>query len=119
MQKLFPIAAALFCGPALALAADPVRGQQVFRACVACHNDKPDDLGPSLIGVVGRKAGSLEDYRFSGPMVRAGFVWDEDSLKAFLKDPQGAVKGTRMPFDGLAENDDIDDVVAYLASRKR
>ncbi len=119
MLKYFGLVAALLCGVAPAFAADPVRGQQIFRACIACHGDKPDDLGPSLVGVFGRKAGSLEDYRFSGPMARAGFTWDEDRLRAFLADPQGAVKGTRMPFDGLADNADISDVIAYLASRKK
>lgn len=103
-------------GPAAA--GDAARGRDVFKVCIACHSDRPGDLGPSLIGVVGRKAAALDDYRYSGPMARAGFVWDEARLREFLRDPQSLVKGTRMPFDGLGEDADIDDVIAYLASRK-
>ena len=101
-----------------ALAGDPGRGQEVFKACAACHGDKPGDLGPSLIGVVGRAAGSRDDFRYSGPMARAGFIWDEAKLVAFVRDPRAVVPGTRMPFDGLADARDADDVVAGLASRK-
>ncbi len=114
-------AAAIIAGVALAGAAsagDAARGQEVFKACAACHGERPGDLGPSLVGVVGRKAGSLEDFRYSGPMSRAGWTWDEAKLAAFIHDPQGVVKGTKMPFDGLAGDRDVEDVIAYLASRK-
>jgi cytochrome c len=101
-----------------AMAGDAERGKQVFQVCMACHGDKPGDLGPSLVGVVGRKAGALDDFRYSGPMTRAGWVWDEARLRAFVLDPQDVIKGTKMPFDGLASDRDAEDVVAYLASRR-
>src|SRR5215470_4823897 len=101
-----------------ALAADAEHGKQVFAACAACHTEKPDALGPSLKGVIGRKSAALDDFRYSGPLKRANLTWDETTLKQFLADPQGKVPGTRMPFGGLGEAKDVDDVVAYLATLK-
>jgi cytochrome c len=51
-------------------------------------------------------------------MKRAGFVWDEVNLREYLADPQAKVKGNRMPYGGLRDAKDIDDVVAYLATLK-
>jgi cytochrome c len=103
---------------AAAGAADLDHGKQVFQACAACHTEKPDALGPSLKGVVGRKSGSLDDFRYSGPMRRANLVWDEATLRQFVADPQAKVAGTRMPFGGLTDPKDVDDIVAYLATLK-
>jgi cytochrome c len=103
---------------AQAFAADPKHGKDVFEACIACHTEKPDALGPSLKGVYGRKSAALEDFRYSNPMKRADLVWDEANLRTYLKDPQAKVKGNRMPFSGLGSETDIDDVIAYLKELK-
>src|SRR5260370_42711886 len=97
-----------------ALAADVDHGKQVYQACAACHTDKPDALGPNLAGVIGRKAGSRDDFRYSNAMMRAGFNWDAGSLRQYLADPQAKVKGNRMPFSGLNDPKDVDDVIAYI-----
>ena len=110
------VAAGLTAGSAAAANLD--HGKEVFRACAACHTEKPDALGPSLKGVVGRKSATLEDFRYSPPMRRANLVWDEANLRQFIADPQAKVAGTRMPFGGLHEATDVDDVVAYLATLK-
>ena len=99
-------------------AADLAHGRQVFASCAACHTEKPDAIGPSLKGVVGRKSAALDDFRYSGPMRRANLVWDEMTLRQFVANPQAKVAGTRMPFDGLTDAKDVDDVVAYLATLK-
>lgn len=101
-----------------AAAADLDHGRQVFQACAACHTEKPDALAPSLKGVVGRKSASLADFRYSGAMRRAKLTWDAATLRQFLADPQTKVAGTRMPFGGLHDPRDLDDVVAYLATLK-
>jgi cytochrome c len=101
-----------------AIAADAAHGKVVFQTCAACHSDKPDAIGPSLKGVYGRKAGSLEDFRYSPAMQRAGITWDDANLHAYIKDPQAKVKGNRMPFGGLSSDADIDDVIAYLKDYK-
>jgi cytochrome c len=98
--------------------ADATHGKALFAACIACHSETPDASGPSLKGVVGRKAGSLQDFRYSSAMQRAGFVWDAASLRDYLHDPQAKVKGNHMPFSGYANMADADDVVAYLRTYK-
>ena len=101
-----------------ATAADIQHGAQLFQACAACHNDRPDALGPNLQGIVGRNAGSRDDFRYSPAMQHAGFAWTPANLKEYLHDPQAKVKGNRMPFSGMDSASDIDDLVAYLATLK-
>jgi len=112
---------ALFVGAVLAspaFSADANHGKEIFLACAACHTEKADALGPSLKNVVGRKAGSLEDFRYSPAMKRAGFNWTEGNLRDYLTNPQGKVKGNRMPFSGLPNATDVNDVIAYLGTLK-
>ena len=101
-----------FASPATA--ADPDHGKALYQTCAACHTERPDALGPSLKGVVGRKSAALEDFRYSNPMKRANLVWDEANLRAYIQDPQAKVKGNRMPYSGLTDGKDVDDIVAYL-----
>lgn len=97
-----------------ATAADPDHGKALYQTCAACHTERPDALGPSLKGVVGRKSAALDDFRYSNPMKRANLVWDEANLRAYIQDPQVKVKGNRMPYGGLTDGKDVDDIVAYL-----
>ena len=97
-----------------ATAADPDHGKALYQTCAACHTERPDALGPSLKGVVGLKSAALEDFRYSNPMKRANLVWDEANLRAYIQDPQAKVKGNRMPYGGLTDGKDVDDIVAYL-----
>ena len=97
-----------------ATSADPDHGKALYQTCAACHTERPDALGPSLKGVVGRKSAALEDFRYSNPMKRANLVWDEANLRAYIQDPQAKVKGNRMPYGGLTDGKDVDDIVAYL-----
>jgi len=107
---------ASFAVPAflLAAAADAEHGKVLFQACAACHSTRPDALGPDLKDVFGRKSAARDDFRYSNPMLRANLVWDEANLKAYIADPQAKVKGNRMPYGGLTNENDVDDVVAYL-----
>jgi cytochrome c len=103
---------ALATGPASA--ADAEHGKALYQSCAACHSERPDALGPSLKGVVGRKSAALEDFRYSNPMKRANLVWDEANLRDYIKDPQAKVKGNRMPYGGLTDAKDVADIIAYL-----
>jgi cytochrome c len=102
----------------VASAADAAHGKAVFQTCAACHSEKPDAIGPSLRGVFGRKAGSLPDFRYSNAMLHTNFAWDDANLRDYLTDPQAKVKGNRMPFGGLSDPKDIDDVIAFLKDYK-
>src|SRR6516164_10676271 len=99
-------------------AADVEHGKALYQTCAACHTERPDALGPSLKGVVGRKSAALEDFRYSSAMKRAQLIWDEDNLRAYLKDPQAKVKGNRMPYSGIADASDVEDLIAYLKALK-
>lgn len=116
MRWMFVISSVAVIGAAAtpSRAADAAHGKELYSACIACHSDKPDAIGPSLKGVVGRKAAALDDFRYSAPMRRANLTWDEANLKAYIADPQAKVKGNRMPFGGVREAKDVDDIVAYL-----
>ncbi|HET7714823.1 MAG TPA: multicopper oxidase domain-containing protein, partial [Bauldia sp.] len=98
--------------------ADLEAGMQVYRKCQACHALEPgkNRLGPTLAGVMGRKAGAVEGFAYSQAMLDSGLVWDEATLDAYLKDPQHVVPGNRMPFPGLKTDNQRREVIAYLAS---
>lgn len=114
MRSLMPVIGIAFTVSTAAFAADTEHGKLLFQACAACHTDRPDAIGPSLKGIVGRKAAVLEDYRYSNPMKRANLFWDDANLRAYIADPQAKVPGNRMPFGGLSDTKDIDDIIAYL-----
>jgi cytochrome c len=95
-------------------AADVEHGKALYQTCAACHTERPDALGPSLKGVVGRKSATLEDFRYSNAMKRANLIWDEDNLRAYIQDPQAKVKGNRMPYGGITDATDVEDIIAYL-----
>jgi cytochrome c len=105
-----------FAAPAFG--ADVDHGRDLYKACAACHTEKPDAVGPSLKGVLGRKSAERDDFRYSNAMKRANLVWDEANLQAYIANPQGKIPGNRMPFGGLSDPKDIDDVVAFLKTLK-
>lgn len=92
------------------------RGKTVFSRCVACHTaTNQNKVGPYLAGVVGRKAGSAEGYKYSPAMTASTIVWDEQPLDAFLAGPSKLVPGTKMVI-AVPKEDDRRDVIAYLKS---
>src|SRR5947209_4320062 len=97
---------------------DAATGRQVFRKCQACHSIEPGKniLGPSLAGVMGRKAAGVEGYNYSPAMKQANITWDGKTLDAYLADPGKTVPGNKMPFPGLKTEHDRADVIAFLAS---
>lgn len=101
-----------------ATAADPDRGQQVFsQACIACHSLEPDKnmTGPSLSGLWGRKAGSLKSFMRYSPALKAADVeWSEETLDAWLADPQAFIPGNQMIFAGITEDELRADLIAFL-----
>jgi cytochrome c len=95
---------------------DAARGEKRFDECVTCHSLKEgvNGVGPSLHAVLGRKAGSLDDFRYSPAMRRSGLTWTPQALATFIADPQKAVPNNRMPFAGMPEGADRDDLIAFL-----
>lgn len=95
---------------------DATAGERTFAQCKACHKIEAgkNGIGPSLHGIVGRKAGSLTDYNYSGAMKNSGLTWNEQTLADYLENPRKKVQGTKMTFAGLAKAQDRANVVAYL-----
>lgn len=104
-------------GPDPALVA---KGEVAFRKCSSCHqvgDGARNRSGPQLNGVVGRAIAGLDGFKYSNPFKAAhdeGRVWDEETLAAFLADPRGYIKGTKMSFRGFSDPADVDAVIAYL-----
>jgi cytochrome c len=98
-------------------APDADRGQRVFGACAACHSLEPNRsmTGPSLAGLWGRKAGSLPSFpRYSSALQASGIVWNDRTLDDWVKDPQHLVPGNDMTFEGIKNDQQRSDVLAFL-----
>jgi cytochrome c len=100
---------------------DAARGEKRFEECATCHTTEPgvNSVGPSLSGVLGRKAGEIADFRYSPALKRSGITWTQQTLDNFIADPQKAVPGNRMPFAGMPDATDRADLVAYLQKAAR
>ena len=99
-----------------ALAQDAAKGKKVFNKCKICHSLKKGKkkIGPSLYGVIGRKAGTVKGFKYSKAMKKSGVVWDDKSLDAYLTKPKKFIPGTKMIFAGLKKKTDRDNLIAYL-----
>ncbi len=95
-------------------------GEKAFKKCAACHKvgeGAKNATGPMLNGIVGRAAGSIDGFKYSKPLqdlAAGGLVWDEASMHAFLENPKGFMKGTKMSFAGLKKEEERAAVIAYL-----
>jgi cytochrome c len=105
--------------PLTALAdCDLEAGSKQYNKCVACHSTQPGEqlMGPSLHGLMGRKAGSVQGFTYSLAMEKAGFTWSEETLDAFLVSPSSVVPGTSMPFGGIRNPDQRSALGCYIRS---
>jgi cytochrome c len=103
------------CSPVAAQ--DAAAGEKVFAKCRACHQvgEKAKNLvGPKLNGLFGRKAGTIEGFRYSEANRNSGVVWDEAIFAQYIRDPKKFMPGNKMDFAGLPADTDIANVTAYL-----
>lgn len=117
-KKVALAAAALFLAPVAAMADD---APAAYGQCKACHKVEAGKhgLGPSLFGVVGRKAGTAEGFtKYSAPMKASGLTWDDATLTKYISDPKGTVPGNVMAFAGLKKPEDVAAMVTYLKTLK-
>ena len=99
---------------------DMAHGEKVFKKCSACHmivSDGKNMIGPNLWGVIGRTAGSVNDYKYSKAMVAYGKEWTFEEMNAYLIKPQAYIKGTKMAFAGLRKEKDRASVIIYMNSK--
>jgi cytochrome c2 len=95
-------------------------GKRQFTKCMACHSLEQgvNMMGPSLAGLLGRKAGSVEGFNYSAAMRQSRIVWNRETLAAFLENPGQYVPGTTMPFAGLAKPGPREALIEFLLSPK-
>lgn len=105
--------------PGMAEDAAQIAGKAFFESkCQTCHNPEADrkTYGPSLVGIVGREAGSIVDYPYSDALKNSGITWTEASLKAWIADNDGMMPGTRMRHVGVTDAAEQEMIIAYLKS---
>ena len=104
---------------------DPNRGKNLFQqSCAVCHSDSLGagntvvvKQGPSLVGILGRRAGTGAIFHYSQAMSQSGLTWDAPTLDHFLTNPSGMVPGTTMPISVPQAADRLD-LIAYLSTLK-
>ncbi len=91
-------------------------GSELFEdRCSGCHAPAGGGQGPSLAGVVGRKAGAVAGFDYTAAMKASGIVWTSANLDQFLADPAKTIPGTAMPVH-LADPAQRAAVISYLAT---
>ena len=101
-------------------AGDAAKGKKIYTKCKACHNAdaEKNKIGPHLVGIVGRKSGSVASYtKYSKDLKDAGIDWTEANLNKWLENPKGMYKGTKMLYPGLKKEQDRLDVIEYLKTK--
>lgn len=103
-----------------AAAQDAAAGQRVYNQCRACHTVEQGGrnlVGPNLHGIFGRRAASIEGFRYSADMrakAEAGLTWDEATLRAYIANPKAVVPAGSMSYVGLRNEQQLNDLIAYL-----
>jgi cytochrome c len=95
------------------------RGERVHAQCVSCHNfdaGGANGIGPNLHDVFGRPTASHAGFEYSEAMHGHGGSWDYLALNDFLTSPSTVVRGTKMAFAGLRNDQDRVALIAFLRS---
>ena len=117
MQKLALAVAAIIASAAGASAQDLAAGENSFKKCLPCHavgEDAKNKVGPLLNGLEGRKSGSIEGYNYTEANKNSGITWNEATFKEYIADPRAKIKGTKMVFAGIKNENEAASLWAYL-----
>lgn len=95
---------------------DAAAGEKTFMQCASCHVVEPgvNRVGPSLAGIVGRAAGSIDGYNYTEANANSGITWTPEKMFQYLEDPRRVIPGTKMAFAGLKDGQDRANVIVYL-----
>jgi cytochrome c len=117
------LALAAFVAAPTVFAADAAAGKAVFDTlCVICHSTTTEPggppTGPTLAGVVGRKAASVKEFAMYTPALKgSNLTWNDKTLDEFLAAPATKVPGTMMAMP-VSDARQRADVIAYLKTLK-
>jgi cytochrome c len=117
-ETILIAAAAITILTAPASAQDAQKGQMVFNMCLPCHSIGPGaqtKVGPELNGLDGRHSGSVPGFDYSDANKNSGIVWNEANFKKYIQNPQGVIPGTKMIFPGVKNEQQVNDLWAYLS----
>lgn len=105
----------------LADAADTGRGANLYdELCAECHSLKPGKhkKGPSLAGVFGRPAATMDDFEYSDGLKKSGVTWTADKLDAYLAEPKKTYPDIKMKFDGMPNAKDRADLIGFFQTQR-
>jgi cytochrome c len=117
MRRAVLAAIALAASTAAASAQDVAAGEQSFKKCLPCHSvgaGAKNKVGPELNGLDGRKAGATEGFNYTEGNKNSGITWNESVFKEYIKDPRAKIPGTKMVFAGIKNEQEVNDLWAYL-----
>ena len=100
-----------------ALAQDLAAGENSFKKCLPCHSvgeDAKNKVGPVLNGLDGRKSGTIEGYNYTEANKNSGITWDDAQFREYIQDPRAKIKGTKMVFAGINNENEAASLWAYL-----
>ena len=89
-------------------------GKQVYNRCMGCHSLERNRTGPKHCGILGRKAGSVENYDYSNALASSDIIWSRETLSEYIKAPFDAVPGTTMGFSGIKDDEERSALIDYL-----
>ncbi len=118
-MKKWMLALSLAAGAHAAFAAgDPAQGRKAYQECAACHatTQGTNGVGPSLFGVVGRKAASVAGFNYSSAMKKSNLTWAAQNLDVYIANPQQKVPGNHMPYSGMSDAQERAALITYLES---
>lgn len=98
---------------------DAAAGENVFLQCKACHvvEEGVNRVGPSLAGIIGRTAGTVDGFNYTEANANSGIVWTPEKMYQYLEDPRRVIPGTRMAYAGLKDGQNRADLIAYLEAQ--
>ena len=99
-----------------ALTGNPASGKTQWAKCVSCHSIEAgkNGTGPSLNGIIGRKAGTVAGFKYTDANKASAKVWSQQALFDYLEKPRQVIPGTSMQFVGIKSAQQRADLVAWL-----
>jgi cytochrome c len=117
VKILVAAAMSIGVGAGTASAQDAASGANVFHQCQVCHSigtGAQNKIGPELNGLDGRHSGTAANFNYSDANKNSGIVWNETTFKQYIANPRAMIPGTKMPFAGLKDPQQINDLWAYI-----